>query len=166
MQDFVVCNGIDGALGYDGKNSLVRTSDHGGVCVYGGFQFEVGLDLDENGVLDANEVEATEYVCDGHDGFTSIIEVYDDTQGVCVYGGSRFETGLDLDADGLLDASEVEHVSYACDGFDGYDSLIEITVDPLQCPTTGLQFDTGLDLNGDGYLDLSEIENTTVVCDP
>ncbi|MBS1117789.1 MAG: hypothetical protein H6Q90_17 [Deltaproteobacteria bacterium] len=55
-----VCNG-------SGKNSLVTTSAEaaGANCPFGGTKIEAGLDANNNGTLDADEVEAgaTNYVC-------------------------------------------------------------------------------------------------------
>lgn len=71
-------NGIDGATGpqgiagtngTNGKNTLVNTTVEpaGSNCVNGGTKIEVGLDANNDGVLEAGEVNAslTKYVCDG-----------------------------------------------------------------------------------------------------
>jgi hypothetical protein len=62
-------NGTNGTNGSDGKNTLIKTTaESAGVnCASGGTKVEVGLDADNNGVLDASEVNAslTRYVCNG-----------------------------------------------------------------------------------------------------
>ena len=59
-----VCDGADGA---DGATSLLLVTEEppGENCVAGGHKIETGIDLDDDGVLDANEVNAaaTSYVC-------------------------------------------------------------------------------------------------------
>ncbi len=61
-------NGMDGANGADGTdgfNSLVATRDvprGDAVCLGGGLALDSGLDTNRNGVLDAGEVTATEYL--------------------------------------------------------------------------------------------------------
>ncbi len=59
-----VCNG---APGENGLTALVFTIDEppGTNCPVGGIKLNVGLDTNSNGVLDANEVTNTDYVCNG-----------------------------------------------------------------------------------------------------
>lgn len=168
--DEVICDGQDGILGGDGQDgadgadSLIRTSGDNGVCPYGGFKFEAGLDEDADGNLSSQEVSLTEYVCDGYDGLNSLVELLPHG-GFCVYDGYRIDVGLDEDEDGVLSNQEVTNTAYVCDGLDGLESLVEITVDPADCPFTGIRFDTGLDTNANGFLEFAEIQNTTVICD-
>ncbi|MDC6365054.1 MULTISPECIES: hypothetical protein [Flavobacteriaceae] len=60
-------NGADGANGTNGANSLITTlvEQPGENCSNGGFKIEVGLDTNNNGQLDAGEVDASEYLCNG-----------------------------------------------------------------------------------------------------
>lgn len=62
-----VCDGGNGNNGNNGHNSLVDTSDEpaGTNCPFGGVKIETGLDANDNGVLDAGEINAaaTSYVC-------------------------------------------------------------------------------------------------------
>lgn len=58
-------NGVDGADGTDGLNSLVATRDipkGDAACLGGGLALDSGLDTNRNGVLDADEVTATEFL--------------------------------------------------------------------------------------------------------
>ena len=65
-------NGNNGNDGLDGKNALVNTTlePAGANCATGGTKIEVGIDVNGNGVLDANEINAsqTKYVCNGAQG--------------------------------------------------------------------------------------------------
>ena len=58
----------------NGLNALIKTTDEpaGSNCTNGGTKLEVGLDVNENGVLDDNEVNLsqTKYVCNGAQGST------------------------------------------------------------------------------------------------
>ena len=67
--DKYVCNGV-GETGSNGHNSLFNVSNYSGAqCLSGvGIKIESGLDANDNGELDANEITITKYVCDGVDG--------------------------------------------------------------------------------------------------
>lgn len=56
-----VCNGSDGLT------SLIATADEspGANCTYGGTRITSGVDDNDNGTLEASEVDSTAYVCDG-----------------------------------------------------------------------------------------------------
>ena len=59
-------NGTDGVDGNSGSNSLISQTllNVGDAqCLNGGVQIDSGLDDDGSGVLDASEIDATEYVC-------------------------------------------------------------------------------------------------------
>lgn len=59
-------NGVDGT---NGKTTLTQTTKEpaGANCTYGGTKFETGIDANNNGTLESNEVTTTQtkYVCDG-----------------------------------------------------------------------------------------------------
>ncbi|MDO7849162.1 hypothetical protein Q5H92_22555, partial [Hymenobacter sp. M29] len=56
-----------GAAGSAGLNALVRTTAEaaGANCATGGTKIETGQDANSNGSLDASEITATRYVCNG-----------------------------------------------------------------------------------------------------
>lgn len=60
-------DGHDGSPGQNGLNSLIRTAHEfaGANCTYGGVRIEVGLDANNNGVLEDTEVTtaATQFLC-------------------------------------------------------------------------------------------------------
>lgn len=60
------CKGEPGEIGPTGLNSLIAiTNEPAGVnCPSGGTRIDVGVDSNSNGVLDADEVQSTEYICD------------------------------------------------------------------------------------------------------
>jgi hypothetical protein len=61
--------GATGANGIDGKNTLVNTTiePSGANCANGGTKIEVGLDANNDGVLNSGEINSslTKYVCNG-----------------------------------------------------------------------------------------------------
>ncbi|MFL5746535.1 MAG: hypothetical protein ACJ751_17800 [Niastella sp.] len=62
-------NGTNGTNGTNGKTALTRTTKEpaGANCTYGGTKFETGIDANNNGTLEDNEVTTTQtkYVCSG-----------------------------------------------------------------------------------------------------
>ena len=68
----VGATGTPGANGNNGQNTLVKTTAEatGTNCATGGTKLEYGLDANNNGVLDAGEINAalTKYICNGIDG--------------------------------------------------------------------------------------------------
>ena len=68
-----ICNGDSGTNGTNGSNGanslLAIVPEAAGVyCTYGGNKVSSGLDSNSNGVLDAAEISASYYVCDGAPG--------------------------------------------------------------------------------------------------
>lgn len=67
-------SGANGNNGADGKNALVKTTlePAGANCATGGTKIEVGLDNNNNGILENNEINVTQtkYVCNGTNGNT------------------------------------------------------------------------------------------------
>jgi OmcA/MtrC family decaheme c-type cytochrome len=104
--------------GENGTNSLAETSPEaaGANCANGGTKVEVGVDSNGNGQLDPAEVSGTSYVCNG-EGANSLVRTSAEVAGTnCPFGGTRIETGLDLNHNGALDADEVDAAatSYVC----------------------------------------------------
>ncbi|WP_462249967.1 DUF7151 family protein [Ekhidna sp.] len=135
LETSLICNGnngSNGSNGQDGLNSIVRSTneDPGTNCANGGSFIEVGIDNNRNNTLDAGEVDASFYVCNGQDGSdgtngtngtNSLITVssFSGSLGGCTNGGLIIRSGIDDDRDGTLDAGEVDATSYVCNGDDG-----------------------------------------------
>lgn len=104
-------------------------------CPAGGVSVDSGIDDNGNGVLDAAEVDSTEIICNGEDGPASLIALTDVPPGPdCANGGTRVEAGVDLNADGVLDAGEVTSQAFVCRpepaaSFDGLVYLADAEVD-------------------------------------
>lgn len=62
---FVSCRGKNGAAGSNGLNSLIETTQEsaGDNCINGGLKVETGLDANDDGVLQNDEILETNYVC-------------------------------------------------------------------------------------------------------
>jgi hypothetical protein len=165
--------GADGADGQAGATTLVSTSTEpaGSNCAAGGVRIDVGIDDNDDGVLDAGEIDHTSYVCSGqataHD---SLVSVTAEPAGAnCADGGQRIDYGVDDDDSGVLDAGEIDGTSYVCDsaaGDDGRPNLLAVTAEPAgaNCTSGGQRIDYGVDDDGNGTLDAAEIDGTTYVC--
>lgn len=117
--------------GADGLVSLVKVTQEtaGTNCATGGFKIETGIDNNRNGILDAGEVQNFVYICNGAsgtsgtngtngtNGLTSLIKVSIEPAGVnCTEAGYRVDTGVDDNANGILDAVEIDNTFYICSG--------------------------------------------------
>ncbi len=164
--------GEPGAAGLDGTNGLnalvnITNEPSGDSCENGGIKVEVGIDNNTNGLLDSNEILSTSFVCNGIDGNTSLTSVSTEPAGEnCDNGGIKIDSGLDVNADGTLDATEITATAYICNGADGNNGLIKTTNEAagINCENGGIKIDSGIDTNGNGTLDNDEITATTYVC--
>ncbi|MFY0602277.1 MAG: hypothetical protein JXR03_21575, partial [Cyclobacteriaceae bacterium] len=98
----ISCEGEVGPQGV-GLNSLTNVINEpaGANCENGGVKIEVGTDSNENGVLDADEVLSTSYVCNGVDGTASLTVVTSEPAGDnCENGGIKIDSGVDSNNDG------------------------------------------------------------------
>lgn len=97
----------------------------GSACENGGQRIDSGIDTNRNGMLDAEEVLASEYVCrgatgepgtDGEAGVGSLIATAALPVGdaECPGGGQRIDLGLDVDRDGVLSGSEITESAFIC----------------------------------------------------
>ncbi len=176
---YISCGGPDGSIGPDGLNSLIRTSNEpaGTNCQFGGLRIDSGLDSNADGILVDNEVSSTEYVCNtqGSTGLNSLIRTSNESAGInCQYGGLRVESGLDSNANGVLNDNEVSNTEYVCStpgpsgtpGSSGKNSLLNVVNVPsgADCANGGLRIDSGVDDNENDVLDEEEIQVVRFLC--
>lgn len=114
----LACTGDQGERGKTGANSVVRTTAEtaGANCPFGGTKIEVGIDTNGNGALDDSEATGTSYICNGA-GKTSLVKTKTEPAGAnCPFGGTKIESGIDLNNNNQLDATEVNEAasSYVC----------------------------------------------------
>lgn len=129
-----VSDGMDGTNGMDGTDGVGWIVDSeaepaGANCPAGGVALTFGPDTDGDGVLDPEEVEATEYVCDGVNGadgaagadaVPTLVRTDDEPAGAnCAAGGIAVHVGTDDDGDGALGDPEIDTTTYVCDGANG-----------------------------------------------
>ena len=158
-----ICNGKDGI---NGLLSLVQVQSEpaGANCANGGQRIDSGIDSNGNGVLDAEE-QSTAYVCDGadgsdgsdgFDGTNAMVSVISEPAGEnCASGGYRLDSGLDANANGTLDAIEIQTTAYVCNGTS--ETVSSVT-------PTGRLNDTGITLCGDYASGGSGTHQNTLDC--
>lgn len=80
----------------------------------------------------------------------------------CPNGGVSVDAGIDKNANGVLDASEVTNTQHVC----GNNVMVATTPEPVgaNCPNGGSKVSSGLDSNSNGVLDAAEVTNTAYVC--
>ena len=134
-------NGANGVDGIDGMPALAVTTleSAGSNCADGGLKIEVGVDDNGNGALDSNEIDYTEYVCNGADGQngqngadgangsaspnTMLTSVSAPTLQACSSGGRIITQGLDngdgggTSQNGVLESGEVDYTTTYCSNF-------------------------------------------------
>ena len=163
------CHGMAGPAGPTGHESLVESSAEpaGANCANGGTRLRIGVDADDDGVLDAGEITSTRYACHGDDGGTTLVATTAEPAGVnCGEGGRRLQTGVDDDDDGTLDPGEVDATSYICNG--GGTVMLRVSAAAWGgvCAHGGVRVDTGTDDDGDALLDEAEVDRTQYACNP
>ena len=122
-------------IGDFGTSTLAQETDEpaGDNCPEGGRRIDTGFDDNDNGTLDANEVDISAYICNGEQGPTgptgasgatganALSAMYPEDPGVaCENGGMRINFGVDVNNDGTLQAEEVEGTRYVCHGVTGF----------------------------------------------
>ena len=167
----VVCSGTTGA---SGANSLIRTEEISPTpdgCANGGFRLYSGIDKNFDGILDDNEVEKSQDVCNGEDGIFVVFKTVYDEETSCDNGGVKWYYGLDQNSNGVLDDTERADFIEVCngvdgeDGADGFNSLQKtkaITASTAH-PNGGYQLMSGLDINRNGSLEDGEVTSVISV---
>ena len=151
-------------------SELVRTDSEppGPNCSHGGVAVHEGVDDDGDGTLGSDEINETNYVCNGASASPALVAITAEPSGVnCVNGGSVVRTGTDANANGQLDDEEIKQTVYLCDGLDGSSQLVSTLPEPpgTNCTMGGLAVLVGTDTDRDGVLDADEVTSTSYVCD-
>src|SRR5215207_40994 len=105
---------------------ITRTSPEapGAQCSSGGVAIASGPDENADGVLSNDEVDSTQYRCDG----AVLTRLDAEAAGAnCRDGGTATHVGRDGDLDGVLSNDEVEHTTYACVVDEIWDGDLTIT---------------------------------------
>ncbi len=155
-------------------------------CANGGVAVAVGVDKDENGTLEADEIASKDYACNGADGTNGtdgtngqsgtngtdgeafISTLTEEAPGEnCEYGGFLVETGPDADLDGALD--EVVSSTYACLPPPPADALVVIDTAYVgggtsDCPGGFIQVEFGYDTDASGSVEGGEVAAAVLTC--
>ena len=126
-------NGTDGANGTNGLKALISSTSEpsGNNCANGGIRIGVGVDDNGNDVLEASEIDQTQYICNGNSSsntmpisssnnttLTSITPPGSNLN--CDAGGRIISHGLDngdaggIYANGILESGEVDTSTTFC----------------------------------------------------
>jgi hypothetical protein len=147
-------------------------------CPNGGQTIRTGLDDNDDRVLQDEEVDSVENLCNGpdgeigdpgDDGLRTLVDRSEEPAGNnCPNGGERIRVGVDDDADGTLDDEEIDATTYVCRGEDGDDAPALLTATSTNagglCEEGGTVFTAGVDTNRNGVLDEAEITETRASC--
>ena len=92
----------------------------GANCTYGGNKVTAWFDTNSNKILDAGEPSSTTYICNGVigiNGLNSLLNVIPELEGTnCGSVGSKIVSGVDTNANQVLDPSEITNTVYVCNG--------------------------------------------------
>lgn len=99
-----ICNGANGASGASGNTGATGATGLGGPT-------------GANGATGAAGSNGT----NGTNGFNSLVSITAESVGSvhCVYGGAKTSSGVDLNANNILDPSEITSTTYICTGATG-----------------------------------------------
>ena len=132
-------DGQDGADGSDGLNAIVSMTPEsaGSNCANGGARIDVGVDDNSNGVLEASEIDQTQYVCDGgSSNNTMLTSISSPPSNMgCDAGGRVVSHGLDNGdgggtyANGVLETGEIDSTTTFCSRFVSDDYNLKMVKD-------------------------------------
>lgn len=158
-----VCNGEDG------QPVLVVIDElpPGGECSAGGRLTRSGIDENGDGQLSIEETLDEELLCNPVSTLVEVTEIVVGTSTICTNGGQRVDVGLDVNADGTLEASEIDATTFVCNGADGLPLLARRRSEPAgdNCEFGGVRIAYGVDQNGNRILEADEEETVTYACD-
>ena len=184
-------DGMVGMNGGDGISTLIRVLSSTS-CTTDGNTFEIGSDSNSDGVLDASEVGITVDICNGSQGpegpqgpagdagmngtnaLNALVSSSPEASGNnCANGGTRIDVGVDDNADGVLDTTEIDQTQYVCNGGSSNNTMLTSISSPLSnmgCDAGGRTVSYGFD-NGDGggtyangVLEPGEVDASTTLC--
>ena len=157
-------NGADG-VGTDGMNGTNGTNGINGTDGQDGANGADGVGTDGmNGTNGTNGTNALNALV------TSTSEPAGNN---CANGGTRIDVGVDDNADGVLDTTEIDQTQYVCNGGSSNNTMLTSISSPLSnmgCDAGGRTVSYGFD-NGDGggtsangVLEPGEVDASTTLC--
>lgn len=139
-------------------------------CPLGGTMLQLGLDKNQNGALDPDEVQTTQTACKNPSAPTLTSVAPSGASDKCKNGGTTVRSGADKNGNGKLDPEEVETTEEICTGGSSATLAVTSTLEPGDdhCPSGGTKTEAGLDngvgTSGNGVLDPAEITTTAYAC--
>lgn len=108
-----VCNGEDLR---DTLTVLIISSDEppGSNCPAGGEKFSSGIDDNDDGILQINEIDAISYSCTVLSEYETLTDIEAASTSQCLHGGTVTYVGLDSNGNGTLDSEERQSQSVSC----------------------------------------------------
>jgi hypothetical protein len=109
----------------------------------------------------------------GARGLSALVQMISEPGGAnCAAGGRKINVGVDVNANQVLEASEISSTAYVCNGTNGVNSsaslnaLLSIVAEPAgaNCAYGGSKASSGLDANASGVLDAGEVVSSSYVC--
>lgn len=117
-------DGLDGNHGIDGLSTLVEISEEpsSSNCVNSGTKVEAGLDSNNNGILDNDEITNIEYICNGISSDTTMLTSISPppSNKRCTGGGRVISNGFDngegsgIASNGQLESDEIDYSTSFC----------------------------------------------------
>jgi len=104
---------------------------------------------------------------EGPEGKKSLLNLVVEPQGVnCSSGGFKIVSGIDINKNDTLDASEIQDTKYICNGNNGNNTILNVIPESAGdiCSSGGYKVISGTDLNSNKVLDVNEIQNTEYIC--
>ena len=155
----IICNGTNGL---NGLSALVAVAEEpkGINCSVGGSKVVAGLDTNLNSLLDSLEISSTTFICSATNGLSTLVQIISEPAGVnCVNSGNKMKSGLDANANGILDSGEVTSTVFICNGTAAGGNLAVVSGRVSDGYVMGAR--VTLDLNDDRICDTNEPNTTT-----
>ena len=162
---FSLLGGFAGSIIFEEKGPA---GDTGEIGVTGANGIDGGIGTDGSPGVDGTNGT------DGDNALNALVNSTLEPVGLnCVNGGIRIDVGVDNDANGVLETTEIDQTQYVCDGGSSSSTMLTTITSPLEsmnCDAGGQVISHGLD-NGEengiaanGVLESGEIDSTTTVC--
>ena len=165
-------------------------------CANGGLLITMWADADGNGAWDQSETQSTQRLCNGTDGidgengsdgqdgengldaYQLLVETHNADENSCplLVTGKEVFLGRDINSNGVLDNTEIEHSYAICNGVDGSNgtngqtALLDTDIisndSATDCNGVYVRLSNGFDLNNDSNLSLEETRGSRYICLP
>ena len=109
----------------NGKKSIINLvpEPNGSNCSNGGYKILTGLDANGNNLLEEDEVQNEEFLCNGvsgNSGVNSLVQVLpEEGYENCPNGGYIVNSGRDSNGDNILSEDEIQSSVFICNGLNG-----------------------------------------------